>query len=47
LATREGWGWRHVQAVTVAIDQWAEVARGTERSAFRAGWPFTELDFAP
>ncbi|KRR08466.1 hypothetical protein CQ12_40275 [Bradyrhizobium jicamae] len=28
LATREGWCYQHVQAITVAIDQYAEKALG-------------------
>jgi hypothetical protein len=28
LATREGWRYRHVQAIIVAIDQYAEAATG-------------------
>jgi hypothetical protein len=28
LATREGWCYQHVQAVVVAIDQYAEAATG-------------------
>jgi len=28
LATREGWCYPHVQAITVAIDQYAEAATG-------------------
>lgn len=28
LATREGWCYFHVQAITVAIDQYAEAATG-------------------
>ena len=28
LATREGWCFQHVQAITVAIDQYAEKALG-------------------
>jgi len=28
LATREGWCYQHVQAITVAIDQYAEAATG-------------------
>ena len=28
LATREGWHYRHVQAIIVAIDQYAEAATG-------------------
>jgi hypothetical protein len=28
LATREGWRYQHVQAITVAIDQHAEAATG-------------------
>ena len=33
LATREGWCYQHVQAITVAIDQYAEAATGN-RSYF-------------
>lgn len=29
LATREGWCYQHVQAITVAIDQYAEEATET------------------
>jgi len=28
FATREGWCYQHVQAITVAIDQYAEAATG-------------------
>jgi hypothetical protein len=28
LATREGWCYRHVQAIMVSIDQYAEAATG-------------------
>jgi hypothetical protein len=28
LATREGWRYQHVQAIIVAIDQYAEAANG-------------------
>jgi hypothetical protein len=28
LATREGWRYQHVQAIIVAIDQYAEAATG-------------------
>jgi hypothetical protein len=28
LATREGWCYQHVQAIIVAIDQYAEAATG-------------------
>ncbi|KIU50795.1 MULTISPECIES: hypothetical protein [Bradyrhizobium] len=28
LATREGWCYQHVQAITVSIDQYAEAALG-------------------
>ena len=31
LATREGWRYQHVQAIIVAIDQYAEAALGSFR----------------
>ena len=31
LATREGWRCQHVQAIIVAIDQYAEAATGRSR----------------
>ena len=32
LAPREGWRYHHVQAIIVAIDQYAEAASATENS---------------
>jgi len=34
LATREGWRYQHVQAIIVAIDQYAEAATGGDREFF-------------
>ena len=34
LATREGWCYQHVQAITVAIDQYAEKALGNREYVF-------------
>jgi hypothetical protein len=34
LATREGWRYQHVQAIIVAIDQYAEAATGKSRILF-------------
>ena len=35
MATREGWCHAHVQAIIVAIDQYAEAARGLENKLDR------------
>lgn len=37
LAAREGWCYQHVQAITVAIDQYAESAVGNRD--FFLNWP--------
>jgi len=34
MATREGWRYQHVQAIIVAIDQFAEAATGKPRFLF-------------
>jgi hypothetical protein len=35
LATREGWRYQHVQAIIVAIDQYAEAATGNGKQICR------------
>jgi hypothetical protein len=46
LATREGWCYQHVQAIIVAIDQYAEAATGN-RDFFLNKPPGTRLSDMP
>lgn len=38
MAAREGWCYHHVQAIIVAIDQYAEAALGNRSSTGLTGW---------